>query len=372
MIEPYFAAICQAERVAVRSGGKIKENIKRNLDRYCNLIEYCCTGNLSLVPEYAIAGPVKLITFGEFSITGLYSPADPDTRRFTNKEIIKNLGILIPGEETAVLAGQAKKYGVYIAAANTEFDPEWPDFHFNTAFIINPQGKIILKYRKTLVNNPVEIACTAHDVMDRYVNPITKKLDPFPVVDTKIGRLACCICADLGSPEIPRIYAMKGSDVVMHLTSGNTYSAGGPRPIGATETLHRARAIDNSIYWINSNWGPEVGAMYPRARIAGYSKIYDYMGNLLAMAEGTDEMVIRARLDIETRRKATSLFYRNSLSQIRSEIIAPYYSKPIYPANTFLKGGPIDATLDKRQIGLFNEALDNLKKRQDFYSEEEV
>jgi len=372
MIEPYFVAICQAERVAVRSGGKLKENIKRNLDRYCGLIDYCCGGNLSLVPEYSPAAPVKLITFGEFSITGLYSPADIGTKRYTNKEIIEHLGIRIPGEETEVLARKAKQYGVYIAAANTESDPDWPDFHFNTAFIINPEGRIILKYRKTLVNNPVEIACSAHDIMDAYKNPITKKYDPFPVVDTRIGRLACCICADLGSPEIPRIYSMKGAEIVMHVTSGNSYHAGGPRPIGVTEAIHRVRAADNAVYWINSNWGPELGAMYPRERISGYSKVYDYTGNLLAMSESGGEMVIRAKLDIEAARQYRSQYYKNSLTQIRAELIAPYYSQPIYPANTFLEGGPITVTLDERQQGLFKQAMANLKKREDFYSENDV
>jgi predicted amidohydrolase len=374
VIEPYFAAVIQAERIAVRAGGmeKFRENIQKNLERFCGLIDYCCAGNLAGRDGFAIAGPVKLITFGEFAITGLYSPAIPGDHRFGNAEINKYLAISIPGPETSVLAAKATQYRVYIAAANIEADPDWPDFHFNTGFIINPEGKIILKYRKTLTNNPVEIACSAHDIMDKYRNPVTGKYDPFPVVDTSIGRLALMICADLASPEIPRIYSMKGAEVVMHLTSGNSYAAGGPRPIGVVEAIKRTRAADNAIYFINSNWGPEVGAIYPRARIAGHSAIVSYTGEVLAEAEDSSEIVVRARLNIQALRQFRRQYYKNPVTQVRSELYAPYYSKPIYPPNTFLKGGPIQATLDKRQQELFAQAVNNLLKCEDFYYENDI
>ncbi len=46
MIAPYRVAVCQAEKIVPRSGGdkKIKENIDRNLKRYCGLIDFACGG----------------------------------------------------------------------------------------------------------------------------------------------------------------------------------------------------------------------------------------------------------------------------------------------------------------------------------------
>ncbi len=66
MIEPYNLAICQAERVVVMSGGvtKIKENMERNLQHYCGLIDWICAGDF-LGPT---RGGVSLITFGELDI----------------------------------------------------------------------------------------------------------------------------------------------------------------------------------------------------------------------------------------------------------------------------------------------------------------
>lgn len=57
--EPYQAVACQHEIVPARSGGQFKENIKRNLDHYCDLIDFC-HGKF-----FAVLGPVRLITFGE-------------------------------------------------------------------------------------------------------------------------------------------------------------------------------------------------------------------------------------------------------------------------------------------------------------------
>lgn len=377
MIEPYHVAICQAERIAPRSGGdaKIKENIHRNLQHYCDLIDYCCGGFLVGKPGFSVTGPVKLVTFGEYAITGFVFGADAGQKTFTKKEVIEHLAFRIPGPETDVLAKKAKQYGTYVAAQNLEYDPEWPDLYFNSAFIINPEGKIILKYRKTVTNVPISMHCSAHDIMDAYKNPITREYDPFPVVNTSIGRLAIMICADLLAPEIPRVYSMKGADVVLHLTSGQSTSGGGNRPIGVTEASIQTRAYDNAIYFVHSNHGPEVGErrfIHPKNQFAGYSSVYDYTGAKIAEADDAAEVVVRAKIDVEACRKFREQYFKNQLSIIRTELYAPYYSQPIYPANTFLRDGPIEELFDERQGGYFNQAKENLKKCQDFYEESDV
>jgi predicted amidohydrolase len=373
-IEPYVAAVCQVKRLPVRVGGpsKIKENIEAGLKRYAQFIDYCCAGGMAGKGRFSITGAVRLVTFCEYAITGSYTPADPTDHRYNNQETLRYLAIRIPGSETDVLAAKAKQYGIYVAAANIEHDPAWPDIHFNTGFIINPDGKVILKYQKTLTNNPTEIACSAHDIMDKYINPITGEPDPFPVVDTEIGRLALMICADLGSPELPRIYSMKGAEVVIHLTSGNAHSMGGPRSMGITEAVKRVRAYDNAIYFINSNCGPTPGAWYPEEQISGHSAIIDYKGNVLAEDNTGGEMVVRAEIDIESARRYRARYYHNSITQLRSELIAPYYMKPVYPANTFLKDGPLAAGLDERQQKYFTMALENLKKHEHYYRETDI
>jgi predicted amidohydrolase len=373
-IEPYFAAVCQTRKVAPTAYGwaKFDETVQANLDRMCGMIDYCCAGNMAGKGKYNIIGPVKLVCFGEYGITGSYSPARPSDHRLDADEVFKMIAIQIPGPLTARLAEKAAKYGVYVSCANIEFDPAWPDIHFNTAFILGPTGKVILKYHKILSNNPSEIACSDHDIMDKYRNPISGKFDPFPVVDTAIGRLAAVVCADLAAPETFRVYSLKGADLVMHLTSGNSHSMGGWRPVGIIEAVKRVRAYDSCLYLVNANWGPVTGGMFPEHGIAGHSAVIDFQGNEVAKSEDCGEQVIRGKVDIEARREHALRYYHNPVTQLRNELYAPWYGKTIYPANTFLKDGPIKATLDNQQVGYFETAMANLEKAQDFYSEHEV
>ncbi len=374
MIEPYQVAVIQAEKIAPRSGGdqRIKENVEKNLQRYCGLIDYCCGGLHAGKGRLNIAGRTRLVTFGEYAITGLHHPAETGQRTFTKEELIEKIAIKIPGPETDVLAEKARQWDVYIAASNLEYDPEWPNVFFNSGFIINPKGKVILKYRKTVTNVPVAFHCSVHDLMDKYKNPISGKYDPFPVVDTDIGRLAIFICIDLRAPEIPRVYSMKGAEVVLHLTSGMSHSDGRDVPMGSIEAALRTRAWDNAVYLVNSNWGPELGTYSPRARISGWSSVHDYMGNELIKADHPNEYIITARIDIEACRRYRELYFRNPISLIRTELYAPYYTQPVYPVNTFLRDGPIEELLDDQQLGYFNKACENVKNMQDFYSENDV
>jgi hypothetical protein len=147
---------------------------------------------------------------------------------------------------------------------------------------------------------------------------------------------------------------------------------GGWRPVGIIQAVKRVRAYDSCLYLVNSNWGPVTGGMFPEAGISGHSAIIDYEGNELAKSLDHGEVVLRAKIDIEARRKQAARYYHNPVTQIRSELFAPYYSKTIYPPNTFLKDGPIKSTLDAQQTGYFDQTMLNLEKCQEFYSEDDV
>lgn len=366
-IEPYQVFACQHEILPARVNGRFKENIKKNLEHYCDLTDYC-HGTF-----FSVLGPVRLIAFGEFSITGIYWACNRGEKTLNNAGVIQHLAIRIPGEETEVLAAKAKAHNCYIAAANLEYDPAWPDFHFNCGFLINPKGKIILKYRKvTTSNQPVEFGCSPHDILDVYKNPITGVFDPFPVVDTEIGRIGMMICGDLRAPEMPRIYSLKGVDLLIRSTSGYSDAMSGFFPEGLVEDTLRVRAYDNALYFLNCNRGPEVGSIVPKGRCGGGTMIVDYMGNVLVRTKDANEIAVRARVDIEACRRFRQTYFANPVTMVRSELFAPYYAKPIYPANTFSTGGPIEELLDERHLQIYAQAVANMQKGYDFYSEESV
>jgi predicted amidohydrolase len=336
---------------------------KRNLEMMCAYIDAC----FSMSPR---PKPVRLVCFPEFSIGGMYG------RNTTTEEVKKYEAITIPGPETEVLAEKARQYNTYIAAVNHENDPVIPDYFFNTAFIINPKGKIILKYRK--LNNLY--GCNPHDIYDKYVNPITGKKDFFPVVDTEIGRLSVGICADIYIPEIPKVFALKGADIWLHLTSSRSWLL--------DTHLLIARALDNTIYVAHENWASRVlttlgeGAGKFSTHIdsfeGGGCMVIDPFGRILSEANGTAEQLVVAEIDVEKLREKRKVFVQlrgdngNSLAWTRTELFRQYYNRTIFPPNGVLRDGPMkhsnDETLAKRR----SEAMENLKGFLDFYYEEDV
>jgi len=367
-IKPYTVCTVQAywEVYNPNLRGEFDEKFKeRNLQRMGDSIDACFSGPIARIV------PVKLICFPEFSIGGCY---DATT---TTKEVKKYQAITIPGPETDILAEKAKQHKTYIAAVNHENDPAIPDFFFNTAFIINPEGKIILKYRKL----NCLFGCSPHDILSEYKNPITGTCELFPVVDTEIGRLACMIAADLQLPEIPKIYALKGAEVLLRLSAG--FSTG-----MALLTL-RVRAQDNTIYIVNENWaGTVLTTERPNetwattnvdARHGGGCMIIDYQGNIIDEAEGNAPQLVQGNIDImalrEARKHFTPLYFvgkGNIVAQTRTELYAPYYNKTIFPPNQILTMGPMKNASDKNREVRRNQALENLMQFQDFYSENDV
>ena len=363
-IAPWTAACVQAtfEMANPSYAGKLEGAPlkKRNLDMMCSYIDACFAGPLAL--------PVRLVCFPEFSIGGMYNT------RTTTEQVKKYQAITIPGPETDRLAAKAKEYNVYIAAVNHENDPLRPDFFFNTAFIISPKGKIILKYRKL----NTQFGCNPHDVYDEYVNPVTKTRDFFPVVETEIGRLSCGICADLWVQEIPRAYAFKGADIWLHLTAGHFYENG--------EALLRARAIDNTIYVLHENFASQVVntrrlgdtriATHISSGYGGNSMVLDYYGNILARALGTGEELVMADIDVMKLRAVRQNYRRslrgNAVAQTRTELFAPYYNRTIFPPNRTIKEGPMRHTNDELVEERRQQAVQNVLSGYSFYSEKDV
>ena len=54
----------------------------------------------------------------------------------------------MPGEITAPFQAKAAELGIYIGGNQFEADPEWPLRHFNTSWLIDPAGQVILRYRR--------------------------------------------------------------------------------------------------------------------------------------------------------------------------------------------------------------------------------
>ena len=140
----------------------------------------------------------------------------------------------------------SKERGCYIVGNLYERDDDWPGRLFNTSFIVDPDGQIILKYRKNNGPNNLNTTYTGPgDVYTEYTERYGED-SMFPVADTDIGRLGCLTCTDVVFPEMARCLALRGAEVLIHPTA-EPYAPEGE----AWDVLRRARAYENLCYFLS-------------------------------------------------------------------------------------------------------------------------
>jgi predicted amidohydrolase len=105
---------------------------------------------------------------------------------------------------------------------------------FNTTPIINPEGKIISRYRKIYPFLPYESNITAGDKFVVFEVP-------------NIGKLGVVICYDQWFPEVCRTLTWLGAETIICPTLTNTIDR--PKEL----ILAQANAITNQCYFVNIN-----------------------------------------------------------------------------------------------------------------------
>jgi predicted amidohydrolase len=103
----------------------------------------------------------------------------------------------VDGPTTAAWADVAAEAGGYVAGGLCERDG---DALFNTAVLVGPEG-VVLHYRKLQLFREEKHAFTPGDL-------------GLPVVETRLGTVGLCLCYDLRFPEIARILALKGAELI--------------------------------------------------------------------------------------------------------------------------------------------------------------
>lgn len=132
----------------------------------------------------------------------------------------------VPGPTTERLGALAKKLRSYVVAGIYERSGR---LVFNTAVLVGRGGELVGAYRKT------------HLPREEWEAGITPG-GSYPVFDTDFGKVGLMICWDVQFPEPARMLAAKGAEILA-------------LPIwGGSETLARARAIENSVFLISSTY----------------------------------------------------------------------------------------------------------------------
>jgi predicted amidohydrolase len=161
----------------------------------------------------------------------------------------------IPGPATERLGRAARANHLWLVAGLME---RCGDQLFNTAVLINREGKLAGSYRKV------------HLPREEWRQGITPGAD-FPVFKTDFGCIGVQICYDYFYPRSTEILALKGAEIVFAPTWGTTFADQDGRVEG--QNIFRVRARDNGVYL--------VGSVYD-----GDSMVIDPLGRVLASNQG--------------------------------------------------------------------------------------
>jgi predicted amidohydrolase len=334
-IKKYTAIVVQPAVTVVSD----RAGIEQNLERVCNLIDFGV--------GYWWELPVRLAVLPEYFLQGVTTPGKGEH----GLDAFMKKAISIDGPEMQRLGDKAREYGIYIAGGGViEIVPEFPDRWFNTAFIIGPDGKVILRYHKWHVPASIGLGTSPHDMFDEYCKAFGDDIRVFfPVVDTDIGRLGTMTCHDGCTPEIARALGYNGCEVICHPVALQEQE-GVTQPWDFWYFTRRTRAHDNMCYLLGSNWGTVDYAYYPRGFCPGHSFIIDYTGMLLREAPYPQEQVIGAPIDIEALRERRAQIKHNPWVDVRTEGFRQIYASSIYPPNRFPSGNPPRGLADKMRV----------------------
>jgi len=161
-------------------------------------------------------------------------------------------------EKISVLCACYKMHAVY-----TSLENDGGSFYI-TSSLIDRSGHIAGRYRKT------------------HITPFEKKKlnvvpgDDICVFDTDFGRIGVMICYDCYFPEVARILALGGAEIIFYPALQRYVSD------SLFESQIKARALDNSVFIVRSSYGVGPETAWTPGIMIGRSCVIDRSGTIIA------------------------------------------------------------------------------------------
>ena len=306
-----------------------------------------CIGRLSkmIFGTKKFIGPeVKLVVLPEYFLTSY--PTRESIEQWNEKAAISQ-----DDEVFDKLGEICVTNDIFLSGNYYEKDPNFPNFYFQSSFIIDDKGKYILNYRR--LNSMYSV--TPHDVLDKYIDLYGYE-SLFPVVDTTLGRLACVASEEILYPEITRCLMMRGAEVILHSSSEI-----GSATLSKKNIAKRARALENMVYVVSANSAGIIGGLVPDQSTDGHSQIVDFHGAVMSEALTGESIVANNYLSIRSLRQyRQTASMKNYIARQRFELYADSYKEhSFYPPNSFANGN-----LPKSEFkNIQNNIIDSLKEK---------
>lgn len=189
----------------------------------------------------------------------------------------------VPGRTTREVQLAARSLGVHVVWTTYRRGPE-RGIVYNSAVLIGPDGQIIGTYDKTHPFAPERCDCGGWVTAGNRAD----------VFSTALGTIGMIICYDGDFPELSRLLAVKGAEVIVRPSALL-------RSFDIWHLTTAARAYDNHVYMVATNSvGPDAGGNY----YFGHSMIVNPIAWRLAQARGGEE-IVSAKLDPDPLRYVT-------------------------------------------------------------------
>jgi len=246
----------------------------------------------------AKARGADLVVFPELALTTFFSRWWFDDQA----EIDAFFERQMPGPETQPLFDAARELGIgfYLGYAELAEESGRPR-HFNTAILVDPTGSIIGKYRKIHLPGHVE------DRPEFPYQHLEKRYFEvgdigFPVWKAFGGTVGMGICNDRRWPEVYRVLALQGAELMLLGYNTPTHIPWTPIYDHLTD-FHSQLCVQAGAYQ-NSMWVAAVAkaGLEEGEELAGGSMIVAPSGEVVAKAITSADEVIVARCDLDISR----------------------------------------------------------------------
>lgn len=244
--------------------------------------------------ENAKSKKAELVAFPEFLMA--YSPSSQTANELA--------GIAEPvnGEFVSALREAAKKNGISVIATIYE-KSRIKNRVYDTALLIDKTGKLSSVYRKLHLYDALGFKESAKLAAGKELTKPAR---------TSIGSVGIMICYDVRFPEMSRMLALMGANILVMPSAW----VQGEMKVEHWQTLLKARAIENGCYVVAPD---QIGNIY-----VGHSMVVDPFGRVVLDMEervGLEVVDLDNKLVDDVRKKLPLLKNR------RSDIYSKYFKK---------------------------------------------
>ncbi|MBS0243651.1 MAG: N-carbamoyl-D-amino-acid hydrolase [Proteobacteria bacterium] len=236
-----------------------------------------------------------LVVYPELALTTFF----PRWYFDTQSEIDVFFERSMPSPETQPLFDTARELGVGFHLGFAELvEEEGKPRRFNTAILVEPSGRVALKYRKVHLPGHAE-----HEPWRQFQHLEKRYFETgnlgFPVVRAFGGILGMCICNDRRWPETYRVMGLQGVEMIV--LGYNTPLHNPPAPEHDALSNHHNAIVMQSGAYQNGTWvvgvakaGVEEGVLQ-----IGQSQIIAPSGETVAMTTTLGDELITAACDLD-------------------------------------------------------------------------